>query len=191
MNEIPFRRWNTQLRQTTRSQGILYAIFLVASALQVLAEDGITAETASPSVIPTRPPARIFGVGVGVFLVFACALGCSYFFYDVYQGNNLRWPRYYDKPYNACFCCLLCYGGFVSYLLLSPRYDREVKVTEQKQEYAEHYKVKWIIFSIFIVIIWFFGTNYMDNFCNEDVIIKPIDPKTERSRNPAIPRSAV
>ena len=86
--------------------------------------------TEKPSPTPTREETRVFGVGFGVFFLFVSGLACSLLFYDLYQGNNIRNPKLYQKPYNTCVLCLFFYGLIVIYVFEAPRESRTVEPRE-------------------------------------------------------------
>jgi hypothetical protein len=151
----------------------------------------IESTTVQPSPTPTLPPNRIFGVGVGVFVLWVYFLVCGIGCFDLYTGNSgVRHPKLYNKPYNACVCCLFWYAVVILYLAAAPR-DTETEAVGDKV-YATNFYAKYTMMLILGCAMWYLViTAYFVDYGNEELVFRPVDHDLEKQRNPAQARSSV
>jgi len=156
-------------------------------------DDGIpvaSIQTEQPSPTPTRPPTRVFGVGVGIFILWFVGLVSAFLWYDLFLLGRIYNPCCYNKPYNTCVCCLFWYGFVVLYLVVAPR-ESQAEEEFTDGEYAESYYNKYLVGLIMGCAVWYLGIAYCADHGSEELVFTPLDYDTEKRRNPAISRSSV
>lgn len=154
-----------------------------------------TPMTLAPSITPTRAARRIFGVGIGIFILFLTSLICGYLFFDLYHGTTIREPKFYRKPYNSCFCCLFWVGFVAVYLLEAPRESSTVSPNEKAEkedvQYSTTYYTKYWVLTVVVCALWYLGGAWCIDYSAEDIVFQPTGWDVEKQRNPALARSAV
>jgi hypothetical protein len=147
--------------------------------------------TTQPSPTPSLPPKRIFGVGIGVFVMWLYLLVCGIGCFDLYTGNSgIRHPKLYNKPYNTCICFWFWYVIVFMYMVLAPRDTKTDAVNDGV--YATSFYAKYTMMLIMGCAMWYFViTAYIVDYGNEELVFQPVDQDLEKQRNPAQPRSSV
>jgi len=147
--------------------------------------------TTQPSPTPSLPPNRIFGVGIGVFVMWLYLLVCGIGCFDLYTGNSgFRHPKLYNKPYNTCICFWFWYVIVFMYMVLAPRDTKTDAVNDGV--YATSFYAKYTMMLIMGCAMWYFViTAYIVDYGNEELVFQAVDQDLEKQRNPAQPRSSV
>ena len=168
----------------------------VASPQKRRLDEGDADDSVTDDATVTRGPKTVFGVGIGVFLIFLFFFVCWSICLDCYHGRLLfcfdeQLPCCYNKPFSTVFCCFFWYGIIIIYLIYAPRQD-QTYVKGERKEFSENYYDKyWVTFCLGFFFFWF-GLFWLQDLINHNQYASPnpsLKGDIEEKKIEAMPRS--